>query len=270
MTLIMAVLFVAAGPESEDWRASLPSAVSIEEPQDPDSRKDREDRGPKYGLGLEFQGRWVMPLGSASHEVTNVNNPGGGVTLLYDHKLGWSDLFGSGWGTSLTAEITVVRAGKSDGAYGRSRNNFSAGGYFSVMQDHLLGHDSRDSSGNTLSPDDLTMGTYMVGGTLYQNIGNSFYAEGRLGVGAVHYSQVSGTFHYQPPTSVTFQGTLFDDTWNFAAEARGALGYRLGPVGLSLGMGFRLLGPPDSGKAAEFNSGNLMTWDIDLGVEIGF
>jgi len=284
VTLLMALLLTAAGPDPDaaDWRAGLPASLSSEEPQDQETRKEREarearesrdrseDRGPKWGLGVQLQGRWSLPFGSANRDIATFSNPGGGATVTYDSSLSWSDLFGSGWGTSLTVEVTMVRAGRGDGGYGRSKNNFTVGGYLSFLQDHFTGETVSDGAGNTISAEDLTMETYLVGGTMYQNMGNNVYYEGRLGIGAVHYSQVNGMFSTGFPFNNTFEGNLFKETWNFAMEVRGGFGYKLGPLGLSVGMGFRLMAPPSAGSGVALDSGVLMTWDIDLGVELGF
>jgi len=283
VTLLMALLLTAAGPDPEasDWLDGLPTKISLEEPQDQETRRERESReregresreekGPKYGLGVQLQGRWSLPFGSANRDISTFSGVGGGATVVYDSNLSWSDLFGSGWGTSLTVEVTVVRAGKADGGYGRSKNNFSIGGYVSFLQDHFSGETTSDGSGNTISAEDMTMETYLVGGTMYQNLGNNVYTEGRMGIGAVHYSQVNGTFSTGFPFPTTFEGNLFKETWNIAFEIRGGIGYRLGPLGLSVGMGFRIMGPPSEGGGVSLDSGALMTWDIDLGAELGF
>jgi len=278
VTLLMALFLAAAGPEADAarWRAELPAGLSLEDPQDPDMRREREartartDQGPKYGLGLQVQGRWSFPLGSANRDTASFRNPGGGVAGVYDSSLAWSDLFRSGWGTSFTAEVTVVRAGTGDGGYGRAKNNFSVGGYLSFLQNHLIGDTVSDGAGNRISVEDMALESYLVGVTMYQNLGHSVYTEGRLGVGAVHYSEVNGTFNVPFPFAQNFKGTMFRDTWNLAAELRGGLGYRIGPLGFTLGMGLQFMMPPDAGGAIDLNPGALMTWDIDLGAELGF
>jgi hypothetical protein len=278
VTLLMALLLSAAGPDpdaADEWRAELPAGISIEDPQDPDNRKDREDRErrqekPKYGLGLQVQGRWSLPFGSANGGSAVYSAPGGGVSVVFDSSLSWSDLFTSGWGTSITAEVTVVRAGTSDGGYGKSKNNFSVGGYLSLLQNHLSGQRVTDDVGNSITADDLTMESYLVGATMYQNMGNNVYTEGRFGIGAVHYSAVNATYTSSFPFTQTFDGELFKDTWNFALELRGGVGYRIGPLGVSIGMGFQLMAPPHVGNVIDLSPGVLMTWDIDLGIELGF
>jgi hypothetical protein len=177
------------------------------------------------------QGRWSLPFGSADSSSAVYSNPGGGVSVVYGSHLSWSELFTSGWGTSITAEVTVVRAGTSDGSYGRSKNNFSVGGYLSLLQNHLNGQRTSDGAGNSITADDLTMESYLVGATMYQNMGNNVYTEGRIGIGAVHYSAVNATYTSSFPFSQTFDGELFKDTWNFATELRGGVGYRMGPLG---------------------------------------
>jgi hypothetical protein len=39
---------------------------------------------------------------------------------------------------------------------------------------------------------------------------------------------------------------------------------------VSIGMGFQLMAPPHVGDVINLSPGVLMTWDIDLGVELGF
>jgi hypothetical protein len=144
------------------------------------------------------------------------------------------------------------------------------GGYVSFLQSHLTGDTVSDDVGTSLTAEDLSLEAYLVGATMYQNLGNNVYTEGRFGIGAVHYSEVNGTVRTGFPFAQTFEGTLFKDTWNFAMELRGGVGYRIGPLGVSIGMGFQFLMPPNSGNAINLDSGFLMTWDIDLGVELGF
>jgi len=40
--------------------------------------------------------------------------------------------------------------------------------------------------------------------------------------------------------------------------------------GIVLGLGFRILAPPSEGGNFDMNSGAFWTFDIDLGVELGF
>jgi hypothetical protein len=84
----------------------------------------------------------------------------------------------------------------------------------------------------------------------------------------VHYSSVEGSF--EGPGLLKFRDTVFKDTWTFASEFKGHAGYRLGPVGVVLGLGFRIQAPPTEGNNFSMSSGAFWTFDIDLGAELGF
>ena len=134
--------------------------------------------------------------------------------------------------------------------------------------DELGGDTVHGVAGNSISVENLTMGTLLVGGKVIHTLGGGFYADGHVGLGVVHYSSVEGTF--DGPGFVKFKDTVFEDTWTFASEFKGHAGYRLGPVGIVLGLGFRILAPPSEGGKFDMNSGAFWTFDIDLGVELGF
>ena len=286
MTMLMALLLAMTGNDADETptlaELSLPRSLAWEEQeskpgyQDPRPRAfDHEPAGSsrekessaKFGLSLGIQGRWTSPFGSANRDVYYVDNPAGGLTLLFDSNLRWNDVFSSGWGTSITAEITFLQAGRGGGE-GRGRGKFSAGMYVSFMQDHFSGDNVSDGHGNSFSVDDLTMNTYIVGGSMYQSLGGGSFVDGRMGIGAVHYAAVDADYNFL--FTPKFRGGFLEDTWNFATELRGGYGYRFGPFAVTLGLGFRFLLPPNEAGTVSLDSGALMTFDIDLGFEIGF
>lgn len=281
MTLMLALFLAACGGDPDEAPSmaelSLPRSLAsdapfarIEDPeQEPDgSRRDREKESrPKFSLSLGVTGRWTTPFGAANRDVYYLDNPSGGVTLVFDSNLRWNDVFHSGWGTSITAEIMTFQAGRGDGE-GRGRANSSMGGYISFEQDHFSGEKVTDGRGNSFHVDDLSMNCYFVGPSVYQTMGGGAFMEGRVGLGAVHYAQVDATYNFI--FSPEFRSSFLADTWNFAMEFRGGGGYRFGPIAVTLGLGFRMLLPPAEGDAATLESGILWTFDIDLGVEIGF
>jgi len=272
MTLVMALLLAAAGPGTGDDETidllPVPRTMSIEETQDEKeshSKYEREDA--RFGLSLGVSGSWILPFGYANRDTIVVDNPFGGITIVFDGTLQWSDCFSSGWGTAITAEFTMVQAGRGAGS-GRGRSNFTVGGFISFAQATLSGDRASDDAGNSFRPDDLTLNTYIVGATMFQSLGNGVFADGRLGLGAVHYSQVDATYNFKFVPE--FRSTFLEDTWNFAMEVRGGGGYRFGPLAITLGVGFRMLLPPAAGDTVDLDSGILFTIEVDLGVEIGF
>lgn len=273
MSMLLALLLSAGGPTPDEPPsvAEIPLPRSLSEEQDSRSRDDgsssRREPSQKFILSLGIEGRWTTPFGYANRDVTAVSNPAGGVTLLFDGHFRWNDAFNSGWGTSLIAEITVMQAGRGGGE-GRGRGNFSMGGYVGFSQDHYGGDTVGDGHGDTIKVDDLTMNTYLVGGTMYQGLGDGFFTDGRLGIGAVHYSQVDAEYHFNFVS--TFRSGFLADSWNFATEFRGGGGYRFGPIAFTLGIGVRLLFPPSEAATTSLEQGIFWTFDIVAGVEIGF
>jgi hypothetical protein len=114
----------------------------------------------------------------------------------------------------------------------------------------------------------MTLTTWIVGMLFRQQMSEGFYGEGRFGIGAVHYAAVDADFKLG--AAPEFRGSFLEDTWTFALELRLAGGIRLGPVGFSIGMGFRLLVPPNEGDTVDLSAGPIYTFDLELGAEIGF
>lgn len=278
MTMLMALLLAAAGPNDAETPAyrdlGLPLTLASEEQgyQEPEIRReatsrDSRESSQKFILSFGLIGRWTTPFGYANRDVYAVDNPGGGLILLFDSNLRWNDLFDSGWGTALTAEFTLVQGGRTGGT-GRSRGKFSAGGYITFTQDHFGGDTVSDNFGNRFSTDDLTMNTYIVGGSAYQSMGDGVFVDGHFGIGAVHYAQVDAVYTFTGNNS--FRGEFLEDTWNLALELRVGTGYTFGPLAVTIGMGSRMLMPPNNAGSVDLDSGMFFTFDIDLGIELGF
>jgi len=254
--------------EDQEFRAGFQDPRPLGNQADPGSSSREKPASPKFLLSLAVEGRWTMPFGSTSRDVYSVDNPNGGLSLLFDSHLRWNDVFSSGWGTSLIAEITLMQAGRASGGEGRGRGKFSAGAYVSFSQDHFSGDHVDDGRGNSFSVDDLSMNTYLVGGTLYQSLGDAVFMDARLGLGAVHYAQVDADYSFL--FTPAFRGRFLADTWNFATELQGGVGYRFGAIAFTFGLGMRALFPPDGASTVKINSGILYTYDITLGIEVGF
>ncbi|MBV8881540.1 MAG: hypothetical protein JO332_16355 [Planctomycetaceae bacterium] len=273
MTMLMALLLAAVGPDPDGIPTladpPLPTSLAAEERISPEQEEVRREREatPKFLLSLGLEGRWTTPWGSANHSLYYVDNPNGGLTLLFNSNLRWNDLFRAGWGTSLIGEVTFVQAGRAGGS-GRGRGKFSAGAYVNFSQDHYSGDSVNDGFGNSFSVDNLDVTSYLVGLTVYQDMGEGVFLDARAGVGAVHFSRVDADyrFNFQP----AFRGAFLQDSWNFASEFRGGTGYRFGQVALTLGVGLRLFLPPDEASTVKIDAGMFLTFDVDLGLEIGF
>jgi hypothetical protein len=240
------------------------------EPERPAELQDDFDRGrgrgtTKYNdliINVAVHGRFAIPFGSADRDVFAY----GGGLFIVDQHLSFADLFHPGWG--FDAEIDIL-PGDASGKGGRARQpGFDYGGFLAVMVDEFPGSSVTDDFGNFIRANNLNMTTVLVGGKVIQSFDQGFFADGRFGIGAVHYNEVAAAFG--GPLTPEFHDVLFRDTWTFAMDLRGHGGIRLGPLGLTLGMGFRFMVPPNGGSNVSLNSGPLWVFDIDLGAELGF
>jgi hypothetical protein len=238
----------------------------IEEPSSVDAQDEfQRGRGPSKNTDLivnvAAHGRFGIPFGSANRDVFVYGN---GIFLV-NQTAGWGDLFHPGWGFDVEFDIMF---GDASGK-GRARQaGFDYGVFGAVLVDEFSGNSISDGAGHFIHPQNLNMNTVLVGGKVIQSFDQGFFADGRFGLGAVHYSTVEATFG--GPGIPDFHDELLRDTWTFAMDLRGHGGIRLGPVGLTIGMGFRFMVPPSEGGRISLDSGPLWIFDIDIGAEIGF
>ena len=262
ISIVMAVLqAVQGGAPGDVPEPSLPLpqillAFDPEESQEgPPGRREND-----FGLTAALRARWSVPFGAADRDLYFYAG-GGGAVVSVDSYVSWADLFDPGWG--LEAEIDVM-LGWQRGHGERSRYGF----YLSAGIDHYEG-DTISGAGNAkIRVDDMDMATFIVGGKMVHPLQDNFVAEGRMGIGAVHYHQVDAEY-----TSLgfnTFRSEFIEDTWTFAFELRGAAGLKLGPLMLSAGLGTRILAPPHEGGFVDLSSGAFWTFDVDIGAALGF
>jgi hypothetical protein len=212
------------------------------------------------GLDLNFgaHARFTVPFGAADRSYATYY----GGYYVVDHYLSWADFFNPGWGFEVEADVFL-----SDKPGRRRSPGFNYGIALLAQTDQYYGTKSSDGHGDTLSMGDMTTGTLQIGGRMMQVLSDEFFYGGLIAIGAVHYSAVEGTF---TGPFTTFQDKILRDTWTFASTFRADGGYRLGPVALVAGLGFRIMAPPSEGPHMALNSGAFWTFDIDVGVEIGF
>jgi len=271
LTLLATFFMMGAALQAQDdvrlptdlWTTPEPPAAAETDSSTP-TQDDFSRRPPSktdLTVNVAVHGRFGIPFGSADRDVFVY---GGGVFLV-DQHLSWGDLFHPGWGFDLEADFMF-----GDGKHGgRSRTpGFDYGAFVAVMVDEYGGGSTSDGIGNFLRTDNMNMSTYLVGGKVIQSFDEGFFADGRFGLGAVHYSAVNATFG--GPGIPDFRDELLKDTWTFAVDLRGHGGIRLGPLGLTIGMGFRFLVPPNEGSRVSLDSGPLWIWDFDIGAELGF
>lgn len=243
-------LLPAADPEP-------PAALSLQ-----DARPRRES--PAFGFTAGLHGRFSMPFGSADREISGYAG-GGGSTIVIDSNLSWADLFDPGWGVEVEVDFYLGR--DQHGGFGRG-DEMRYGFFVSLATDTYGGDSADDAYGNRVKVDDLTMTTLLVGGKVEGTSGPSVFFDGRAGLGAVHTNQVMGDF--SGPLVPEFTTEFLEEGYTFVFEFRGHGGVELGPINLVAGLGFRFMVPPSEGDTIDLDGGLLMTFDIEVGVEIGF
>jgi hypothetical protein len=223
-----------------------------------DFERNRDD---SLLVNFGLKARFSIPFGAADRSYYSYYN-----TYYVDHYYSWGDFFNPGWGLEAEADFFF---GKNGPGHRRSPG-FNYGLAVIVQVDEYYGRNIGGDFGNDLRLDDMSATTLMIGGRVLQTLGNDFYYGGLISLGAVHYTEVEGTFT-GPLFPLTGQrDKILRDTYTFASNFAFNGGYRLGPIGLTLGGALRIMAPPSEGPHFSMNSGAFWTFDINLGVEIGF
>jgi hypothetical protein len=210
---------------------------------------------PSRDLSIDFgvHGQWSMPYGHAYGRGVEYR----GVTYI-TRTVDWGDIYEPGWGFDVKGDIFF--GGKDPG--------LNAGlGILLSMDVYGRGRVSDVFSGD-FATSNLTMNCLLVGATLTGGNEPGFYGKGFLGVGPVHYSTVTATVSGVGVTQ--FEATFTRSTWTIAGDIRGDLGYRIGHLGIVLGVGVRIQAPPNEGTDFHVNSGVFYTFDVNFGLELGF
>jgi hypothetical protein len=242
----------AAGPGLED---PLPREIQGL-PQDPWQGKPVD-----FIVIAGAHGRFNLPFGAANREVITY---GGGIFIINEH-VGWNDLFHPGWGFDLELDILP---GDASGKGRMREKGFDYGFFVAILYDDFAGNSVSDGTGNFLRMDDLTTTSVLVGPKFLQHFQGGFFGDFRFGLGGVHYAAVEGTLG--GPAVPDFRSEIFRDTWTFTMDLRMHGGVRLGPLGLTAGLGLRFQLPPSESAQIALDPRPVWIFDVDVGVELGF
>ncbi len=251
---------VAAGEVPIPWHDSilsrrLPDLDPLPSQQQPEPA--RRDEG--LSLGVAAHARYSFPFGWADRNAVEY----AGVVFV-SHSLSWNDLFDPGWGFDI--ELDLFFGGQPAPQKGTPGSRFGVVALFE--RDTYGGNHLSGSLGGSIDVGDLTMSELLVGGVYQQGLSPGVYTKGHIAVGAVHYSAVHATF--SGLGFVQTRDELLADTWTIASDFRAEIGLRAGPIGVSFGIGLRIQAPPSEGTRVSLNSGAFWTFDLNLGVDIGF
>ncbi len=214
--------------------------------------------------GLALHGRFIVPFGSADREISAIAG-GGGAVVVVDEHLSWADLFRPGWGAELELDLFTGRS--RDSVFGPEAS-FRYGAFAAAGLERYEGDRAGDGAGAAMDLEDLDLATFTLGGKIATSLGDGQRVEGRVGLGVVHTSEVDAVF--SGGGAPAFRTEFLRDTWAPAIEFRGHWGVEFGPLALVLGLGFRAAVPPGEGDAVDLSPGAFFTFDVDVGIELGF
>ena len=230
-----------------------------------------ELRGPNdaYSISVGAFGRFSWPFGALSDQDAFIV---GNVVVIPDH-LRYSDVFEGGWGVALEGSINLFTPMQGGGArHGppSSAGGLKAGLYVSLQRDTYEG--DRVSEGAAfVDPEDLNLTCGFIGVNVITDMGGGSYGQAHVGAGIARFESVSAR------VSLVGGGDdkqeMIQDSQEFAMEFRYRFTARVGPIGLTGGLGFRYTSSPEEGDG---NLGDLLdahpfwTFDVDFGVELGF
>ena len=229
-----------------------------------------ELRGPNdaYSISVGAFGRFSWPFGAVGdQEAFFVGN----VVIVPDH-VRYSDLFEGGWGYELEGSINLFTPQQGGGRGGPpgGGGGLKAGLYISLQRD--IDEGDRVSEGTAfIDPEDMTLTCGFIGLNVITEMGGGSYGQAHIGAGIARFDAVDARVSL-------FGGgdqkqELFQNSDEFAMEFRYRFTARVGPIGLTGGLGFRYTTSPEEGDS---NLGDILdahpfwTFDVDFGVELGF
>lgn len=181
----------------------------------------QEERAPRLRWTLAFLARVDVP----------------GDTQVTDTGVAYSDVFDVGYG--LTVEASMLSWFMPD---------WAIGGYIAVGWDRFSGSSNVDlGTGEFASFNDQNVTTVVIGGKIVQRFGPYFFWEGYMGLGLVHYSEL--TF-----TDVTIPGApngglqFFKPVTHGLFEFGGRVGFGSPQLTFDMGIDFRFMGSEARGR----------------------
>ncbi len=178
-----------------------------------------------------------------------------GGTVDSDFNVSYSDLFKNSLGVMAEGTLLFPVGPK-----------WKIGPYLSLGWDSYDGKTFTDDIGDTLAPDKLDMTSFLVGVRSVYDLGQHFTLDGHMGLGAAHSSKVGGVATL---SGVPMDVTVFKSSTAFAWDLGTRFAYQVGPVVFDAGFGVRIQGAPKNADL-DFNSGPIVTFEIEFGVGVCF
>lgn len=209
-------------------------------------------------FNLSAQGRVCFPSGAAGDAYYEI-----GGTIYYDSEhLRYEDLFHTGFGATLEADLLFNLGG-------RSGSGVQMGAYAALEGSWFEGGSTTDRFGNRISAEDLTLTTLLLGFKGTMPIQGPLFGEFRIGFGATRYEEVEADIR-------TYGGArtrtvLLEECTRFTMETGVGVGVQFGAFLIRLGFDTRSIeGAATEVNNARFDPHTLWIFDLNLGVGISF
>src|SRR5579862_1865222 len=244
----LALAAVPAALEAQDLRDSGPTSLASELPAPAASLREagvnvlQEELTTDLHFGLSIYARVDVP---------------GDTSVDSQDSIAYSDIFDVGFGVNAEASLMS-----------RLTPHWSLGGYLSVGWDRFTGSSSVDmGTGEFFSFDDQDMISVIVGVKTLHKFAPFWFWEGRMGVGLIHYGNLTFTDMTDPTAPVS--GLQFFRAVNHGLfDLGGRVGFGSGRVTLDLGLDFRFQGAEARGRDVSdvVDPDWFFVFAIDLGV----
>lgn len=272
MNLWTALFLALAAPQTDAGNSPVFFPLSLAEPAQavgPDGRilpvgssssggvQGSYSSGP-LSFSLTAQGKVAFPSGAAGDAYYEI-----GGTIYYDSEhLRYEDLFHSGFGASLEADLLYRLGGASGGGT-------RMGGYVSIEGSWFEGDSTTDRFGNNINPDDLALATFLAGFKGTMPFSELFFGEFRIGFGATRYEEVKADLRSFGGT--TTQTVLLEECTRFTIQTGVGVGLRFGSLVIRLGFDTLSIDGADTEvNNARFNPHTLFIFNLNLGIGLSF
>ncbi len=184
-----------------------------------------------------------------------------GATDIDSNGNTYADIFDLGYGVGL--ELSLL---------GGIGPHFAMGPYISVGWDRFVGSSNVDVSPvETFSFNDMDVTTVVVGGKIVERVAPFFFWEGYMGVGFVHYGQLTYTDEFGPPpnTGLQFFRPINRGLFDIGGRACWGTPY----MTFDLGLDFRFMGATAPGRDVNptvVDPDFFFTFTVELGLSLRF
>jgi hypothetical protein len=210
------------------------------------------------GQGGQVVEEWYTPRTRVSLSVYGrVSFPSDTQVTIDD--LWYSDFFDPGLGLSVEGDILAYLA-----------PTWAIGGYLSVGWDSFNGNTVGFTPIDFVRPEDMELTTAILGVKVLQRVSPYVIWEGRMGVGAVHYSSVDWSGQ---DAGVPFANEqLFQSITRAVWEIGGRIGVGNPHIEADFGFGIRIMGGASRGRDVTnfIDPDILTTFMLELGVTVRF